>query len=346
MYINYMIEENKNIYISYWLLLITFLVALMIFVGGLTRLTDSGLSITRWDLIPGLLPPLSLKDWEISFALYKQIPEYKLLNSSMTLEKFKTIFWWEYIHRILGRLVGLFYFIPLFFFTFKKEIKKNSLISLYMILILIFFQGLSGWYMVKSGLTEGTDVSHYRLALHLTLAFIIFILLLWNYLKYKNQQIFIRNKRLPIYLPILFIFCILVQICVGAFVSGLDAGQIYQSWPLMNRSYFPDDASLKDLFSIEAFETPSIVQFIHRNMAYFLILLFSFIATIIFRNKDFTYLRNVTLLVFILLFAQTFLGILTVLSGAQIILSSMHQIGSILLITASLILLFKNSRIN
>ena len=346
MYINFMIKKNINIYISYWLLLITLLVALMIVVGGLTRLTDSGLSITRWDLISGIIPPLSTNDWETSFSLYKQIPEYKLLNSSMTLEQFKTIYWWEYIHRILGRLVGLFYLIPLFFFTFKKVIKKNSLISLYMILILIFFQGFIGWYMVKSGLTEGTDVSHYRLALHLTFAFIIFILLLWNYLKYKNQQIFIRNKKLPIYLPILFIFCILVQICVGAFVSGLDAGQIYQSWPLMNHSYFPDDASLKDLFSIEAFETPSIVQFIHRNIAYFLILLFSFIATIIYRNEDFIYLRNTTLLVFIFLFLQIFLGILTVLSGAQIILASMHQIGSILLITTTLILVFKNSRIN
>ena len=339
--------KNKNIYISYWLLLITFLVALMVFVGGLTRLTDSGLSITRWDLISGILPPLSSSsDWEKSFSLYKQIPEYKLLNSSMTLEQFKTIYWWEYIHRLLGRFVGLLYLIPLFYFTFKKIIKKNSLISLYLILFLIFFQGFIGWYMVKSGLTERTDVSHYLLALHLTLAFIIFILLLWNYLKYKNQQIFIHNKKLPSYLPIFFIFCILVQICIGAFVSGLDAGQIYQSWPLMNQNYFPDDSNIKDLFSMKAFETPSIVQFIHRNIAYFIILLFGFIATIIYRNEDFIYLRNTTLLIFIFLLLQTFLGILTVLSGAQIILASMHQIGSILLITTSLILVFKNSRIN
>ena len=346
MYINFMTKKNINIYISYWLLLITFFVALMIFVGGLTRLTDSGLSITRWNLISGILPPLSLIDWEKSFLLYKQIPEYKLINSSMTLEQFKTIYWWEYIHRLLGRFVGLFYLIPLFYFTLKKVIKKNSLISLYLILILILFQGFIGWYMVKSGLTGRIDVSHYRLALHLSLAFIIFILLLWNYLKYKNQQIFIYNKKLPSYLPILFIFCILAQICIGAFVSGLNAGQIYQSWPLMNHSYFPDDSNLKDLFSMEAFETPSIVQFIHRNLAYFIILLFSFIATIIYRNEDFIYLRNTALLIFIFLLLQTFLGILTVLSGAEIILASIHQIGSILLITTSLILVFKNSRIN
>ena len=346
MYINFMTKKNINIYISYWLLLITFLVALMIFVGGLTRLTDSGLSITRWDLISGILPPLSLNEWEKSFSLYKQIPEYKLQNSLITLEQFKTIYWWEYIHRLLGRFVGLFYLIPLFYFTFKKVIKKNSLISLYLILFLIFIQGYIGWYMVKSGLTERINVSHYRLALHLTLAFAIFILLLWNYLKYRNQQIFIYNKKLPSYLPILFIFCILVQICMGAFVSGLDAGQIYQSWPLMNHSYFPDDSNFKDLFSVEVFEMPSIVQFIHRNVAYFIILLFGFIATIIFRDEDFVYLRKITLMIFIFLFLQTFLGILTVLSGAQIIIASMHQVGSILLITASLILVFKNSRIN
>jgi len=206
MYINFMIEENKDIYISYWLLLITILVGLMIAVGGLTRLTDSGLSITRWDFISGILPPLSLNDWEKSFALYKQIPEYKLLNSSMTIDQFKTIYWWEYIHRLLGRFIGLFYLIPLFYFTFKKVIKKNSLISLYIILFLIFFQGFIGWYMVKSGLTERTDVSHYWLALHLTLAFMIFILLLWNYLKYKNYQVITSGKKLPSYLPIFFIF--------------------------------------------------------------------------------------------------------------------------------------------
>ena len=346
MYINFMNEENKNVSISYWLLLITLLVALMIIVGGLTRLTDSGLSITKWDLISGILPPLSLHEWDKSFSLYKQIPEYKLLNSSMTLEQFKSIYWWEYIHRLLGRIVGLFYFFPLLYFTYKKMIKRSSLIYFYLILFLIFFQGFIGWYMVMSGLIERTDVSHYRLSLHLVLAFIIFILLLWNYLKYKDQKILIHNKKFPSYLLIFFILCLLVQICIGAFVSGLDAGQIYQSWPLMGQSYFPDDSNVKDLFSIKVFETPSIVQFIHRNVAYFTIFLFSFIATIIYKNEYFIYLRRTALLIFIFLFLQTFLGILTVLSGAQIIIASMHQICSIFLITTSLILVFKNSRIN
>ena len=345
MYINYMIVENKNIYVSYWLLLITFLVGLMIIVGGLTRLTDSGLSITKCDLISGILPPSTPTEWKKLFLLYQQIPEFKLLNSSMTLEEFKVIFWWEYIHRLLGRIIGLLYAIPLIYLSFKKLLKKNLLIFFYSIFFLIITQGVVGWYMVESGLTQRTDVSHYLLTIHLTLAFVIFILLLWNYLSYKiMDKKFITHKKLPFYLPALFIFCLLIQISIGALVSGLDAGQIYQSWPLMNQNYFPDDSKLKDLFSIKAFETPSIVQFIHRNVAYFIIILFSFIATIIYRNKYFIYLRNTALLIFTLLFLQTFLGILTVLSGAQIILASMHQIGSLLLITTSLILIFNNSR--
>ena len=221
-------DENKNIYITYWLLLTIVLVALMIVVGGLTRLTDSGLSITNWELFSGILPPLSLNEWNHFFSLYQQIPQYKLVNSSMTLEQFKVIYWWEYIHRLLGRIVGLFYIIPLIYFTYKKKINKNSLISFYLIFFLIFFQGIIGWYMVKSGLSERTDVSHYRLALHLTLAFVIFVLLLWNYLKYKNHENFKFYRKLPFYLPIIFIFLILLQIVIGAFVYGLDAGQIYQ----------------------------------------------------------------------------------------------------------------------
>ena len=138
MYISIMIDENKNVYVSYWLLLITLLVALMIVVGGLTRLTDSGLSITKWDLFSGIIPPLSISDLEKLFSLYKEIPEFKLINSTMTLSEFKPIFWWEYTHRLLGRVIGLFYLIPLLIFTIKKKIKKDSLISLYLILLLIF----------------------------------------------------------------------------------------------------------------------------------------------------------------------------------------------------------------
>jgi len=346
MYINFMADENKNFYVTYWLLIITFLVALMIIVGGLTRLTDSGLSITNWELFSGILPPLSLNHWNHLFSLYQQIPEYKLVNSSMTLEQFKVIYWWEYVHRLLGRTIGLLYIIPLIFFTYKKKVNKNFLISFYLIFFLIFIQGVIGWYMVKSGLSERTDVSHYRLALHLTLAFIIFVLLLWNYLKYINNKNFIHYRKLPFFLSILFMCFIFLQIVIGAFVSGLDAGQIYQSWPLMNKYYFPDDSNLNDLFSLNSFDTPSLVQFIHRNIAYLIVLIFFIIATIIFKTNDFFYMRKTILLVFASLVLQIILGIYTVLSGAQIILASMHQIGSIILVTTSVILVFKNSKIS
>ena len=339
-------EQNKNIYISYWLLLVTFLVSLMIIVGGLTRLTDSGLSITRWDLISGILPPFTLKNWEKSFLLYQQIPEFKLLNSSMSLDEFKKIYWWEYSHRLLGRFIGIVYIIPLLYLSFKNSLPKKTLLTLYIILALILIQGVVGWYMVKSGLTERTDVSHYRLALHLFLAFAIYILLLWNYLKYHKQQTLCINNRLLLYITFFFMFCLIIQICVGALVSGLNAGQIYQTWPSMNQSYFPDDSNIKDLLSFKIFETPSIVQFIHRNIAYFIILLFGFISVIVYKNDDFFYLRKNILYVFVFLLFQIFFGILTIISGAQIVFASMHQIGSIFLITASLILVFKNSKIN
>ena len=338
--------ENENKHISNWLLLITFLVGLIIIIGGLTRLTDSGLSITKWDLFIGIFPPFSLNDWERYFSLYKQIPEYYLINPDMTLNEFKVIYWWEYIHRLLGRLIGLLYLFPLIYFTYKKALKGKKILSLYMIFILILLQGFVGWYMVKSGLSDRTDVSHYRLSLHLTLAFVIFISLFWNYLLFKYPNNSQRDVKLPINLPTIFTLFLLLQISIGALVSGLDAGMIYQTWPMMNEKFFPNDASINDLFSIHLFNSASLVQFLHRNVAYFIVLLFLFLMFIIFKNNQYIHLRKTMLLVFFFLLIQFFLGILTILSGAHIIIASMHQIGSIFLVTASIILVFKNSRIN
>ena len=341
-----MIDENKNIYISYWLLLMILLLALMITIGGITRITDSGLSITKWDLFTGILPPLSLAKWEELFNLYKQIPEYKLLNSSMTLEGFKNIFWWEYIHRLLGRIIGIFYILPLFFFTYKKILNKKSLIILYLIFFLICFQGFVGWYMVQSGLSVRTDVSHYRLSIHLTIAFIIFIFLIWNYLFFSNSNIKIRTLNLPFKSSIVFLVLILIQISLGAFVSGLDAGKIYQTWPLMNSNYFPDDVTANIFLTIEMFETPSLVQFFHRNLAYIIFIYFLFIFFLVFREKNFYHLRKSIILVFIVLSLQIVLGILTILSGAHMYLAITHQLGSVFLIISSLNLIFNDYKTN
>ena len=339
-------KNQNNKFISLWLLFIIFLVALIIIIGGLTRLTDSGLSITKWDLFTGIFPPMSLDDWEKSFFLYKKIPEYKLINSSMTMDQFKIIYWWEYVHRLLGRAIGLLFILPLIYLTFKRKLSNKNLFSFYFILFLMLFQGFIGWYMVKSGLVDRTDVSQYRLSLHLTIAIIIFCLLFWNYLKNVSQDNFESNIKTSFYLPVIFLIILILQISLGAFVSGLDAGQIYQSWPLMNQNYFPDDSMFSDLFSLKIFETPSLAQFIHRNVAYIMLVFFLVILFIVFKNDDLAYLRKSAILVFLFLLLQLFLGILTIIFGAQIFFASMHQLGSIVLLTATLILVFKNSRIN
>ena len=339
-------KNQNNKFISLWLLLMTFLVALIIIIGGLTRLTDSGLSITKWDLFTGILPPVSSNDWEKSFFLYKKIPEYKLIKSSMTLDQFKIIYWWEYVHRLLGRAIVLLFLLPLIYLTFKKKLSKKNLFSFYFILFLMLIQGFVGWYMVKSGLLDRVDVSQYRLSLHLTLAIIIFCILFWNYLKNISQNNFESNVKISFYLPVIFLIILILQISLGAFVSGLHAGQIYQSWPLMNQNYFPDDSMFSDLFSLKIFETPSLAQFIHRNVAYLMLLFFLLILFIVFKNDELSYLRKSAILVFLFLLLQLFLGILTIIFGAQIFFASMHQLGSIVLLTATLILVFKNSRIN
>jgi cytochrome c oxidase assembly protein subunit 15 len=341
MYLN---KNLNNKFISLWLLLLTFLVGLIIIIGGLTRLTDSGLSITKWNLFTGIFPPFSLDSWEKSFFLYKKIPEYKLLYPSMTLDQFKVIYWWEYIHRLLGRVIGLFFVLPLIYLTLKKKLSKNNLFSFYLIFFLMVFQGFVGWYMVKSGLIDRTDVSQYRLSLHLTLAIFIFCLLLWNFLKSVSQNDFDSRIKISFFLPSIFLIVLILQISLGAFVSGLDAGQIYRTWPLMNQSYFPDDSLFGDLFSLKLFETPSLVQFVHRNVAYIMMALFLFILFIIFNNDDLIYLRKSAIFVFLFLLLQFFLGILTIIFGAQIFLASLHQLGSIILLTTTLILVFKNSR--
>jgi len=259
--------ENDDIRdkVSTWLLFMFFLIALMIVVGGLTRLTDSGLSITKWELFSGIFPPLNDEKWIEYFEEYKLIPEFTIQNYSMTIAEFKIIFWWEWVHRFLGRLIGLAFVVPLIYFTFK--IGFNKLLRFYFIFILICLQGFLGWYMVQSGLVNNVDVSHFRLSIHLLFAFIILSLIFWNFLMLnKNRKYQVRMIN---FLPEFVLFLIFLQIIIGAFVSGMDAGKIYNTWPLMGNSYFPDDNKVSNLFRFEVFSDPSLVQFLHRNLAYF-----------------------------------------------------------------------------
>ncbi len=336
------IENNIFRYqMSIWLLFMFFLVALIIVVGGLTRLTDSGLSITEWELFIGIFPPLTHDKWDFYFNQYKQIPEFKLQNYLMTLEEFKIIFWWEWGHRFLGRLIGATFFIPLVYFTFK--LKSKSLFLLYIIFFLICFQGFVGWYMVTSGLVDKIDVSHFRLSVHLLIAFVILSLIFWTYLKI-NKKVRIKSQ-INSLIPLIFLILIFTQIVVGAFVSGMDAGKIYNSWPLMGETYFPDDNNFINLFKLSALNDPSLVQFMHRNLAYLIGFYFLLIFYKIYKNKIYDLYKSINLLGFFILL-QILLGILTILYGAQIIIASMHQISSIFLVTSSIYFYYINSVTN
>ena len=334
-------NNHLNLKLKIWMISLMVMITLIILVGGLTRLTDSGLSIITWELFVGILPPLSNEKWIDYFNLYKTIPEYNEQNFNMALSEFKVIFWWEWAHRFLGRLIGLAYLIPLIYFSFKIKITK--LLNLYFIFFLICFQGFIGWYMVSSGLADRVDVSHFRLSLHLLIAFFILSLIYWNYLKINVSRN--TTNKLNIFIPLLFLILIFLQISIGAFVSGMDAGKIYNSWPLMDSSYFPDDNNFNDLFKVAALSDPSLVQFIHRNLAYLIVIFYILIFYKIYRKKMYDLYKSINYLgIFIIL--QIILGIFTVLYGAQIYVASMHQISSIFLVSSSIYFFYLNTKFN
>ena len=338
----YTTNKDINNQLSVWLITMFFIISVMIIVGGLTRLTDSGLSITKWQLFSGLIPPLNQEDWIMYFNLYKQIPEFKLQNFNMTISEFKIIFWWEWAHRFLGRLIGICFLLPLIYFSFK--IKFSKLLNFYFIFFLICFQGFLGWYMVSSGLVDRVDVSHYRLSVHLVLAFLILSLIFWSYLKItvlNNNQSFRINR----FIPFCFLILIFVQIAIGAFVSGMDAGKIYNSWPLMGSTYFPNDNNISNLFKLSAFDDPSLVQFIHRNLAYVISIFYLLILFKIYRNKIYDLYKSVNLLGIIIII-QVFLGVFTILYGAQIFIASMHQLSSIFLVSSCIYFIYVNTKFN
>ena len=335
----YTVNTKINNQISLWLISMFSIISIMIIVGGLTRLTDSGLSITEWQLFSGFFPPLNQNEWIYYFNLYKKIPEYQLQNFNMSLEEFKIIFWWEWAHRFLGRLIGISFLIPLIYFSIKIGILK--LINFYFIFFLICFQGFIGWYMVSSGLSNRVDVSHFRLSIHLLMAFIILSLILWSYLKMKvDSKTF---NKINYFIPLFFLLLIFTQIIIGAFVSGMDAGKIYNSWPLMGNSYFPDDNNIINLFKLSAFSDPSLVQFIHRNLAYVITLFYLFMIYKIFRNKIYELYKSISILGFFIIL-QIVLGIYTVIYGAQIYIAAMHQLSSIFLVSSSIYFFYLNKQ--
>jgi cytochrome c oxidase assembly protein subunit 15 len=306
----------------------------MVIVGGITRLTDSGLSISNYKLITGTIPPIGDQEWQEAFDLYKQHPEFQAYNSHFNIEDFKSIYFWEWLHRVIGRSIGLVFIIPFIYFLIRKQLTKNTFKKCILLLGLGGFQGFLGWYMVKSGLVDMPDVSHYRLAAHLTTAFLTFAATLWVALdliftnrKPSNKKF--RNLIIISYLVLIF------QIIYGAFVAGLKAGLLHNHWPMMNEGKFiHSSAYVLDPFYKNLIENPSGIQFIHRIAGY-LVVFFVFLIWRKSRKMTITPNQNkgINALVFLVLLQFT-LGVFTVLLQVPIWLGVAHQIGAFFLLSA------------
>jgi cytochrome c oxidase assembly protein subunit 15 len=336
-------KDNKRV--IYWLLTGCVLIFIMVVVGGITRLTHSGLSISNYKLISGTIPPMNDMEWKEAFDLYKQYPEYQKLNNHFSLEDFKDIYFWEWLHRFIGRFIGIVFMVPFVYFLIKKQFTKATLKKSIILLALGGFQGFLGWYMVKSGLVERPDVSHYRLALHLTTAFITFSFALWIALDIKFPEKRAINISLRNLIRVSFMLLI-IQIIWGAFVAGLDAGFLHNHWPLMNDGklihetvYTEQNPFLKNFI-----EGKSGVQFIHRYLAYIVV---SLIVLIWFKAKK-TVLTNLQskilkALLFIVLI-QFILGVFTLLFQVPVILGVLHQVVAFFLLAVMTITLHRFSK--
>lgn len=320
-------NSNKSKkYLVAWLSCCAILIISMIILGGYTRLTNSGLSIVEWKPVTGVVPPLNENEWEIEFDKYKQFPEYKIVNKDMKLDEFKFIFLVEYFHRLLGRFLGLVFFIPFLYFSFSKKINPSHYV---LIMLLGALQGFMGWYMVKSGLSKEPSVSHYRLSMHFIIAVFLYILIFRKIFKIMNFEN-IKNHGLNIGLNLLLILLIL-QMFMGGLVAGLDAGMIYDTFPLMGNSLVPKETN--DIgFSMNLFNNPASVQFIHRKLGYFILIFAIFISYRLYKNKS--YIKS--LFVFVATLSQVLLGIFTILYNVPMLLGLLHQIFAIFLISVIL----------
>lgn len=328
-------KENKPVII--WLLSGCVLIFIMVVVGGITRLTNSGLSMTDWHLITDTLPPLTEAKWQEAFDQYKQFPEYQKINihNNFTLSDYKFIYFWEWFHRFIGRAIGIVFIIPFVYFLIKKRLDKETLKKCLILLGLGGLQGFFGWFMVKSGLIDNPDVSHFRLALHLTTAFITFAYTFWVALDLiypvkRNVEKTLRS------IARYTLFFLLLQIIYGGFVAGLNAGLIHNHWPLMSDGQFIHDSVFleQDSLLLSFTEGKSGVQFIHRTLAYVVtgMILFLYYKSSKY-NIDFNQKRSLQALVF-LVFVQFALGVFTLLYGVPLWLGLIHQVNAFFLLSA------------
>ncbi len=335
-------DNNK---VVYWLLTGCILIFIMVVIGGITRLTHSGLSISNYKLISGTIPPLNDLEWQEAFDLYKQYPEYQKLNNNFSLQDFKDIYFWEWLHRVIGRLIGIVFFIPFLYFLIAKKLSKPTIKKSIVLLLLGGFQGFLGWYMVKSGLVDNPDVSHYRLAAHLTTAFLTFAYTFWVALDiiFPNKKQVNKGFRNLIRGSLALL---LIQIVYGAFVAGLDAGFIHNHWPMMSEQKFMHQTVYIEQSPLykNFIEGKSGVQFIHRILAY-LVVISVFVIWYKAKKKDLSkhQLTGVNLLL-ILVGVQFLLGVFTLLLQVPIWLGVAHQIGAFLLLSALIFTLHRFSK--
>ena len=324
---------------SIWLLSLTLSICTIILIGGYTRISDSGLSITEWLPISGIMYPLNETQWQVEFNKYKKIDEFILINSSMTLIEFKYIYFWEWFHRFFARFIGLLYLIPLIYLLIKKQINKKFMIRIFLIGLLLGMQAVIGWYMVKSGLVGRVDVSQYRLAMHLTMAFIIlgiiFQTLLDLQMKFVNDKKYLNKTNNEYLFLFLFLF-IFIQIAYGAFVSGTHAGLSFNTWPMYDGNIFPiiENNNISGIISF--FETREYIIFTHRTFALFVLLLVIYINYIVFKVKRINKI-NYLLLIFNLCFIfQIVIGVLMTVQNIPWHLALAHQGNSIILFLVSI----------
>lgn len=325
MYLN-----TKDKTISTWLTIVCLAIVFMIFIGGLTRLTDSGLSITEWKPISGILPPLSEESWVEEFNKYKLSPEYIKINKGMEIDQFKSIFWIEFIHRIAGRITGMIFFLPFLYFFFTK-LKRAEIVIYSSASILLIAQGFAGWYMVKSGLMSDPHVSHFRLAMHLLLAIALYTILFWQLLKNFVSTIAIeQTNKLNIWLNISLILLFL-QIILGAFVAGLDAGLVYNSFPLMGETVVPHELTLNSI-TLSSFSDPVFVQFMHRVFGTLLLITVFLSYYAGYKIKNLQLLKVLSYLLIAIIFQVT-TGIITLIYMVPITTALIHQIGAVILLS-------------
>lgn len=329
--------------VVFWLVTGCVLIACMVAIGGITRLTGSGLSITEWKPIMGALPPMNAAEWQEAFDKYKRIPEYTLKNQLMDLDGFKAIFFWEYMHRNWGRLMGLVFIIPFALFLRQGRLQGWLLRRTLAVLVGGGLVGALGWFMVMSGLADNPDVSHFRLAIHLCAAFTVFLLVLWTVLDLRQGRRAWRGEgSAAARWSRLLLALVLVQVVYGAFTAGLDAGRIYTTWPLMNGAFMPENVHAFGDLVKDLTDHRDGVQFVHRNLAW--LVAFACIALAVLLRSDQRVARIGPWLIAAVML-QFVLGVATLLTAVQLALGVLHQLGALLLLSVLLHLLHATGRV-